>query len=61
MYWKIMRNLIGSHTKTCKSCQVNKRKQQKYGKLPAKQLIKTPWEYLCVDLVGPYTRRGKDK
>ena len=20
-----------------------------------------PWEYLCVDLIGPYTLRGKDR
>ena len=61
MYWKGMRNLIRSHTKTCKTCQVNKRKKQKYGKIPTKQVITTPWEYLCVDLIGPYTLRGKDK
>ncbi len=56
-----MRNLIRSHTKTCKTCQVNKRKKQKYGKIPTKQVITAPWEYLCVDLIGPYTLRGKDK
>ena len=39
MYWKRMRNLIRSHTKSCKSCQVNKCKKQKYGKLPTKQVI----------------------
>ena len=41
--------------------QVNKRKKQKYGKLPTKQVIETPWEYLCVDLNEPYTLRGKDR
>ena len=61
MYWKSMRNLIQSHTKSSKSCQVNKRKKQKYGKLPTKQVIITPLEYLCVDLIGPYTLRGKDR
>jgi hypothetical protein len=61
MYWKSMRTHIRSHIKSCKSCQVNKRKKQKYGKLPAKQVIKTPWEYLCVDLIGPYTLRGIDR
>ena len=57
MYWKGMRNLIRSHTKTCKTCQVNQRKKQKYGKFPTKQVITTPWEYLCVDLIGPYSQR----
>ena len=61
MYWKSMRNIIRSHTRTSKTCQVNKSRKQKYGKLPAKQVIKTPWEYLCVDLIGPYTLRVKDK
>jgi hypothetical protein len=23
-------------------------------------LISTPWEALCVDLIGPYTLKGKD-
>ena len=61
MYWKNMRNIVWSHTKSCKSCQINKRKKQKYGKLSTKQVIDTPWEYLCVDLIGPYTLRGKDR
>jgi hypothetical protein len=33
---------------------------QKYGKLPAKLATITPWEAVCVDLIGPYTLRGKD-
>jgi hypothetical protein len=40
---------------------VNKRRKSKYGKLPAKIAITTPWEALCVDLIGPYTLKGKDK
>ncbi len=45
----------------CHNCQVNKRRNHKYGKLPAKLAITTPWEALCVDLIGPYTLKGKDK
>ena len=60
MYWKSMRKLVQSYTKSCKSCQINKRKKQKYGKLPTKQVIESPWEYLCVELIGPYTLKGKD-
>ncbi len=33
---------------------------QKNGHLPPKIVISTPWEALCVDLVGPYTLKGKD-
>jgi len=51
---------IRSKTKSCKTCQVNKKRTRKYGHLPPKIVISTPWEALCVDLVGPYTLKGKD-
>jgi hypothetical protein len=60
MYWKGMRTTIRSLTKSCKSCQVNKRRSQKYGHLPPNTVITNPWECLCVDLIGPYTLNGKD-
>ncbi len=60
MYWKGMRTTIRSLTKSCRSCQVNKRRSQKYGHLPPKAVYTTPWECLCVDLSGPYTLKGKD-
>jgi hypothetical protein len=60
IYWKGMRNTIRSITKSCKTCQVNKKCTQKYGHLPSKIVISTPWEALCVNLVGPYTLKGKD-
>ena len=46
--------------KNCRSCQINKRRTLKYGKLPAKNAITTPFVALCVDCIGPYTLRGKD-
>eukprot|EP00804_Cyclotella_cryptica_P012263 CCRYP_013852-RA/>CCRYP_013852-RA protein AED:0.46 eAED:0.46 QI:0/0/0/1/0/0/2/0/146 len=61
MYWKGLRMTVQSHIKKCHSCQVNKRRQLKYGKLPTKLAITNPWEALCVDLIGPYTLKGKDK
>ncbi len=60
MYWKGMRTTIRSLTKSCRSCQVNKRQSQKYGHLPPKTVYTIPWECLCVDLIGPYTLKGKD-
>jgi hypothetical protein len=36
------------------------RHSQKYGHLPPKLVITTPWKALCVDLLGPYTLKGKD-
>jgi hypothetical protein len=53
IYWKEMRNTILSITKSCKTCQVNKKRTKKYGHLPSKIVISTPWEALCVDLAGP--------
>ncbi len=60
MYWKQMHSTVPSYVKNCRSCQVNKRCLQKYGKLPAKLATITPWEAVCVDLIGPYTLHGKD-
>ena len=44
MYWKGMRTTIRSITRSCKTCQINKRRNNKYGHLPAKIVISTPWE-----------------
>jgi hypothetical protein len=46
--------------KSCKTCQINKKRSLKYGHLPSKLVVSTPWEALCVDLIGPYTLKGKD-
>ncbi len=60
MYWTNMRRTVRSYVKHSRSCQVNKRQSTQYGKLPMKFVITTPWEALCVDLIGPYTLKGKD-
>jgi hypothetical protein len=60
MYWKGMHTTIRKYVKSCRSCQVNKRHIQKHGHLPPKLVITTPWKALCVDLIGPYTLKGKD-
>ena len=51
---------IQSLTKSCKICQTNKKRKLKYGHLPSKTIITVPWRALCVDLIGPYTLKGKD-
>ncbi len=58
MYWKDMRTTIRSITKSCKTCQVIKRRRHRYGHLLAKIIISNPWECLCVNLIGPYTLKG---
>ncbi len=55
-----MRTTIRSITKSCKTCQINKRQKNKYGHLPTKLITSTPWACLCIDLIGPYTIKGKD-
>ncbi len=40
--------------------KVNKKQNAKYGKLTTKLVVLKPWETLCVDLIGPYTLRGKE-
>ena len=60
IYWTGMRTTIWKYVKNCHKCQVNKWHKHKYGKLPTKLVIRNPWEALCVDLIGPYTLRGKD-
>jgi hypothetical protein len=60
MYWKGMHTTIRSLSKSCRSCQINQRWLQKYGHLPPKTIYTIPWECLCVDLIGPYTFKGKD-
>ncbi len=57
--WTNMRKTVRSHVKTCQSYQINKKQSTKYGKLPTKLVITAPWEALCVNLIGPYTMRGK--
>jgi hypothetical protein len=38
---------------------VNKRHSQKFGHVPPKLVITTPWEVLCVDLIAKWQRRFK--
>jgi hypothetical protein len=51
---------IQSLKKSCNTCQVNKKQKLEYGHLPSKTIITVPWRALCVDLIGPYTFKGKN-
>jgi hypothetical protein len=44
MYWKGMLTTIRSITRSCRSCQINKRRKLKYGQIPPKTIISNPWE-----------------
>ena len=61
LWWPGMRDQITKVVATCASCQRNKRRQKKYGFLPPKIAEATPWDKLCIDLIGPYTIRRKGK
>ena len=63
--WKGMRNTVTNVCKKCASCQLHKPDQRRLGHLPAKTVEETPWDTLCIDLVGPYTvgqvKKGRGK
>ena len=64
LYWDNMETDVSRFTKTCSTCQRFKKSKKKYGKLPPKEVTMTPWETVCIDLVGPYTvtdRLGNDR
>ncbi len=59
MYWKgPQSNHMSKSVTVARWITIN---QLKYGTLPTKLAITNPWEALCVDLIGPYTLKGKDK
>ncbi len=47
MYWKGMHTTIWSLTKSCRSCQNNKRRSQKYGHLPPKTVYNPLGMFMC--------------
>ena len=59
LFWPKMRNQITRYVQTCPACQKNKNKVKKYGWLPPKEAEATPWDKMCIDLIGPYKIRRK--
>jgi hypothetical protein len=59
-YWKGMCTTIRSITKSFRTCQINERQSLKLGHLPPKTVISNPWDCSCVNLINPYTLKGKD-
>ena len=60
--WRGLRTTVHDVCKKYPTCQIAKTTNQKYGKLPPKQVETNSWDTLCVDLIGPYTipRKGKN-
>ena len=60
MYWRSLRTDVRRHVKKCDSCQRGKKRKVLYRHLPPKTAEVKPWNSVCVDLIGPYTLKGKD-
>lgn len=60
MYWHGMRVQIRKFTKNCERCQKGKKRKRKYGHLPPKIAVVVPWQTVQVDLIGPYTIKGRN-
>ena len=46
------------------TCHRYEKKKKKYGKLPHKNVELTPWDTVCINLVGAYTvtdQKGNDR
>ena len=54
-----MRDHITRNVSMCSVCQKQKKQCKKYGLLPEKEAEYKPWEWLCVNLIGPYKIRTK--
>eukprot|EP00980_Cylindrotheca_fusiformis_P023129 scaffold10175_cov113-Cylindrotheca_fusiformis.AAC.1 len=61
--WPKLRSDVEKICKHCRTCQLAKKTKIKYGYLPPKEAEATPWNTLCIDLIGPYTvkREGKQE
>ena len=60
--------MVGKYEKTYyPKCQFvfelskNKCRHKKYGHLPEKEAEAIPWDKMCLDLIGPYIIRRKNK
>ena len=56
-----MHDQIECYVKTCHNCQLSKKQRKKYGHLPPKQAETIPWQWVNVDLIGPYTIKTPNK
>ncbi len=60
MYWRSLHTDVRKHVKKCNSCQCGKKCKVLYRHLLPKTAEVKPWNSVCVDLIGPYTLKGKD-
>ncbi len=60
-WWPRLEEKVRNEVKLCQVCQRTKRRNQKYGMIPIKEVESKHWNQLCVDLIGPYKIRRKNK
>jgi len=60
--WVGLRPIVQRVIKTCPNCELCKKNSKKHGLLPPKPTPEIiPWHTLCIDLIGPYDFRVKNK
>ena len=59
--WSRLSKTVKNVCALCHTCQLTKTKTVKYGKFLAKKAKKTPWDMLCIDLMGPYKILNNNK
>ena len=59
--WPKLHDDVEKICKKCKTCQLTKKTKIKYGHVPPKEAEVTPWDTLCIDLIGPYTVKKEGK
>ena len=59
--WPSLTQDVSSIVGKCLTCQLTKKTKQKVGQPPPKTAEVTPWDTLCVDLMGPHTIKRKGK
>ena len=59
MYWARIITAVRKEVKNCDTFQCTKRKNIKYGELPAKESEEIPQKNLCVYIIVPYVIRRK--
>ena len=60
-YWSGIRHAVRKEVNNCDNYQRTKQSNIKYVKLTAKEAEEMPWNKLCVDLIGPYVVRKRER
>jgi hypothetical protein len=59
LVWPGLRKGVENHIKSCHQCQRCKDPRKKYSHLSFKDIQDTPWDIICVDLIGPFIVTAK--